>query len=92
MKRDSRVTRTSALLRLSTLPAAILFALTGQRPRSAKGSKAALRYQDTPNGNQRCARCSYFISGATPSTDGTCRIVEGSISPHGWCSAFSQKS
>jgi hypothetical protein len=51
-----------------------------------KASKAAVQYQDQPKGGQRCSGCVNFITG------GQCKIVEGSISPNGWCTAYVAKS
>jgi hypothetical protein len=47
-----------------------------------KLTQAAARYQDHPNADQVCAGCPYFIS---PSS---CVMVEGQISPNGWCPMF----
>lgn len=54
--------------------------------------KAALQYQDKPKGSNRCDNCAQFCPGAKPSAMGTCKIVKGSISPKGWCSAWTPKS
>jgi len=43
-----------------------------------KVSKAAAHYRDRPNGPQRCGGCVHFRGGS-------CEIVEGRISPNGWC-------
>ncbi|NOJ46909.1 twin-arginine translocation signal domain-containing protein [Bradyrhizobium archetypum] len=43
-----------------------------------KVSKASAQYRDSPNGSQRCSGCVNFRAG-------TCAIVEGPISPDGWC-------
>lgn len=58
-------------------------------PASAQGkvSKAMARYQTSPKGNQQCSKCHYFI----PKND-TCQLVEGKISPDGWCRFFVPKS
>jgi hypothetical protein len=47
-----------------------------------KLTKAAARYQDHPNGYELCGGCPYF---AFP---GSCVLVEGQISPQGWCPMF----
>ena len=47
-----------------------------------KLTKAAAHYQDQARGDQFCARCPYFIQ---PSG---CVVVEGAISPAGWCPIF----
>jgi hypothetical protein len=57
----------------------------------AEASKALMKYQETPNGNEKCSNCMQFISGDTPDADGECKVVQGSISPQGWCTAYSQK-
>ncbi|MDA8364731.1 MAG: high-potential iron-sulfur protein [Gammaproteobacteria bacterium] len=54
-------------------------------------SKARVRYQDHPRGDEYCADCVNFIPGPTPAAKGTCMIVEGAISPRGWCTAFASR-
>jgi hypothetical protein len=60
------------------------------KARAAKSTKAAMKYQDKPNGDQKCSNCRLFVPGKTPTADGTCQVVEGSISPQGWCTAYSK--
>lgn len=55
-------------------------------------AKTVAKYQDKPHGAQECDGCLQFIPGKTPSADGTCKIVEGGISPKGWCMFFAPKS
>lgn len=55
-------------------------------------SKAMAKYQDKPHGSQECDTCMQFIPGKASSGNGTCKIVEGSISPKGWCMNFTPKS
>jgi hypothetical protein len=50
-----------------------------------KASKQAMKYQDKPNGDQRCDNCVQFTA-----PDG-CKVVEGTISPQGWCIAWVKK-
>ncbi len=57
---------------------------------AAKSSKASMKYQDKPNGDQKCSNCKFFVPGKTPKAEGTCQVVEGSISPEGWCTAYSK--
>ncbi|MDA8363987.1 MAG: iron oxidase [Gammaproteobacteria bacterium] len=54
-------------------------------------SKARVRYQDHPKGDEYCAGCVNFIPGSMPAVMGACMIVEGAISPQGWCTAFAPK-
>lgn len=58
----------------------------------AKASKQAMKYQDKPNNDQRCDTCQQFIPGANAKANGTCKVVEGPISPNGWCIAYVKKS
>src|SRR5579862_9611117 len=47
-----------------------------------KLTQAAARYQDHPNGSEVCAGCPYFQSPMS------CVLVEGDISPSGWCPIY----
>ena len=47
---------------------------------TTKVSQASVRYQPQPRGEQRCANCMHFIADSN-----TCKLVEGAISPEGWC-------
>lgn len=48
-------------------------------------SKQAAQYQDQPNGQQRCSLCANFQA---PSA---CLVVNGTVSPSGWCKLFKAK-
>jgi High potential iron-sulfur protein len=58
----------------------------------AKASKQAMKYQDKPNNGQQCDTCLQFVPGANAKANGTCKVVEGPISPSGWCMAYVKKS
>lgn len=58
---------------------------------ASKASQASMHYQTSPNGDAQCSKCQFFIPGKDAQSDGTCRIVEGTISPNGYCMAFSAK-
>jgi hypothetical protein len=47
-----------------------------------KQSKAAAGYQDSPKGIQSCATCTLFEAPRA------CKVVEGDVSPSGWCKAY----
>jgi high potential iron-sulfur protein len=51
-----------------------------------KASKDAMKYQDKPKGDQRCDNCMQFVA---PSS---CKVVDGTISPSGWCMAWVKKA
>jgi hypothetical protein len=58
----------------------------------AKLAKDAVKYTDSANlPGKDCDDCSQYIAGNTDKDPATCKIVEGSISPHGHCMAFSPK-
>jgi len=58
----------------------------------AKATKQAMQYQEQPKNDQKCADCLQFIPGANPGANGTCKVVEGPISPNGWCAAYVKKT
>jgi len=53
---------------------------------AAKLAQAAASYQYEPKDDQRCDSCSLFQS---PSS---CQLVDGTISPSGWCKFWVKKS
>ena len=77
------------LLRGATLAAggaAFLAAtMTAQRA-EAKMAQNAAGYQSTPKDGLRCSNCAVFVA---PSS---CRLVDGTISPDGYCRFFVKKS
>ncbi len=71
--------------------APIISTLIGQA-QAAKASKGSVEYRDEPNGEEQCSNCMQFIPGKTPETNGKCKVVEGGISPRGWCTVYVKKS
>jgi hypothetical protein len=65
--------------------------LVSRNVAAAKLAKADVRYQDRPHARKDCDDCLQFIPGATAKARGTCKIVEGPVSPHGYCLAFTPK-
>ena len=55
-------------------------------------TQANAKYQNQPKGPSHCAICNYFIPGASPTANGTCKQVAGVISPNGWCQFFAKKA
>ena len=51
----------------------------------SKTDKKTAKYQDKPNNGQSCSQCNYFHAPKT------CQLVEGDVSPRGWCSFFLKK-
>jgi hypothetical protein len=44
-----------------------------------------MHYQDKPHGDQECDKCMQFVA------PDSCKVVDGKISPKGWCIAFTKK-
>ncbi len=47
---------------------------------SAKATQASVQYQTQPKGEQKCNGCINFIADSN-----NCKLVDGQISPDGWC-------
>jgi hypothetical protein len=47
-----------------------------------KVSRADAGYQDAPRGGLSCVGCTFFRRPAS------CQVVEGEVSPFGWCRLF----
>jgi hypothetical protein len=68
----------------------------------AKATKAAVYYRDYPNGMRMCHMCKFYIAaggrrsgmmgcgmmGGGMMGAGACQVVEGRISPMGWCDLY----
>jgi hypothetical protein len=66
-------------------------ATIGKALAQAKVSKDAVKYQNKPNGGNDCDDCIHFVAGRNGKGPGTCKVVDGPISPQGWCIAFMPK-
>lgn len=58
----------------------------------SKASQSSMHYQTTPNDGKHCSLCQFFIPGQDATSNGTCQVVDGSISPNGYCMAFNAKA
>ena len=71
------ISRRTALI---TAGAAPLLAMIASRAEAgAKVPQSAVHYQASPKNGQDCDDCANFVS------PGGCKLVDGSISPKGWC-------
>jgi hypothetical protein len=61
-------------------------------PAQAKMAQKAAMYQPKPHGSQSCKNCGRFIAGKPATADGTCTIVDGAVSPQGWCAMYVPKA
>jgi hypothetical protein len=80
------MTRRALLGSTTAMAAAMLLAGTGSARAQAKMPKQTAQYQDSPNGDQKCEGCRFFIEGDSY------RLVEGEISPNGWCRLYRAKA
>jgi hypothetical protein len=62
--------------------------VASQRQALAQGKvpKSAMKYQDQPNGDKKCSNCMQFMP------PDSCKVVEGKISPNGYCIAWAKKT
>jgi len=52
-----------------------------------KMPQASVQYQMKPKGEQKCGNCVNFIAQSN-----TCKLVDGQISPVGWCTLWSKRA
>jgi hypothetical protein len=87
--RSAALSRRSILRNALTVGGAAVFGTIMSRNRKAeaqtKAAKTVVVYQDTPHDGQRCDNCLQFVP---PSS---CKVVEGTISPAGWCKVYVKK-
>jgi len=57
-------------------------AARAQQAEVEKLSKAQAQYQDSPRGIAMCATCTLFVAPRA------CKVVDGDISPNGWCKEY----
>jgi hypothetical protein len=75
--------RREALLKAAIFAGAATLAVTTGA--EAKVAQKAAGYQDTPQDGKQCSGCAHFTA------PGSCNIVDGTISPTGWCKLYSAK-
>lgn len=73
--------RTLLRLTVSVVPISLLYGIGGTAL-AQKTPKDAVNYQDQPKNGDKCSQCRFF------SEPGSCDVVEGEISPEGWCNLF----
>jgi hypothetical protein len=82
-----RISRRTALTGPAlALGAAVAVNVVSQTAAQEKISQPDAKYQTTPKGGQRCDACINF----EPSN--ACKLVQGDISPNGWCQLFFPKT
>ena len=76
--------RRQGLQWLAALPLGAAALAVGTQPAFAKAKQSAVRYQEEPKGDRNCANCRHF------QLPNACKLVEGEISPNGWCTVWSK--
>jgi len=77
-----------ALLRGAALTgagAAIVLSMPRQTLAASKLTQSAANYQPIPKGGQRCNTCSQWLQPTA------CKVVDGQVSPTGWCALYAPK-
>jgi anaerobic selenocysteine-containing dehydrogenase len=80
--------KSSVSIAAAAVAAPLLFSPLAEASTSGLSSKSSVSYQDHPSGNDMCSNCTHFVPGASPDAMGTCKVVAGKISPHGYCYAY----
>lgn len=68
------------------LGAAATATVASQATAQEKLAQADAKYQASPKGDQRCDACVLFQA------PNACKVVQGEISPNGWCQLFVKKT
>ena len=87
-KVKSSTRRTSVF---SAAAAASMPLLAPGRAKAGVVTQANAKYQNQPKNGAHCSLCNYFLPGAKPDANGTCKQVAGVISPNGWCQFYAKK-
>ena len=78
-----RSRRTVLRVGLAALAVGTCRAASADEPQ--KVAKDIVGYQDHPSNGQQCSGCVHFRP------PNACELVEGNISPNGWCGVFAAK-
>ena len=55
----------------------------------AQMTKKVAQYQDQPKDNKDCSKCRFFEKPKNGEKVGACQLVQGKISPQGYCMLYS---
>jgi hypothetical protein len=81
------ISRRIVLLRSAGCAAGAVASLVPVKRAAAKMSQQSVAYQESPKGDQQCSNCSLFQAPTN-----TCTLVDGNISPTGWCKFWVKKA
>lgn len=89
---EEKITRRDALKQGAQwlMGASVLWiASMPDRANATKAAKGDFFYQDKPKDGKSCATCRLFLP--AEANKGTCAVVDGEVSPNGWCMAYSPR-
>ena len=79
------LTRRDMMDRLAMMLGGVALVAGTASEAEAKMPQKASKYQTTPKGAAKCSNCANFEPPAS------CGIVDGKISPNGWCRFYAKK-
>jgi len=82
----SGLSRRSLLTGAAVAAGAAVIVVGTSLPAQAKMSTKAAGYQQTPKDGASCSDCALFKA------PNSCTLVDGEISPNGWCRFYAKKS
>jgi hypothetical protein len=99
MSTREKISRRTWLKGMALLPAAGIQLVLTSAAAEAKASKASVHYRDSPKEMRMCHMCKFYIAGGGQSGMGcmggmgmmgvgACQVVEGRISPMGYCGLY----
>ena len=79
---------------MAPLAVGALAMLQTEADAAAKTAQSAVQYVNHPNAGKKCSQCKFYQAAKTnpDKANGACQIVQGAISPNGYCVAFAPKS
>jgi len=87
MEDNRQISRRSIMKGAALLGCSMIAGVLGTKEALAqKASKGSMKYQDKPNGDKQCSNCAQFLP------TNSCQIVEGTVSPQGYCVAWQKRS
>ncbi len=86
---EKGVSRRTVLLAAAAAAPVLALMTTGAQ---AKMAQTAAKYQAEPKDGKQCSGCNFFVAPAEAGKPGSCKMVEGEISPNGWCALWIKKA
>jgi hypothetical protein len=74
----------------SAAGAASLLAASGDAA-EVKAAQSMVHFQSHPNQGQMCGLCNFFSPPSGTMETGSCKLVEGKISPKAWCILYAAR-